>query len=60
MKLSQILTLILFAITILATGFGIYLKINGTLTWGHFAGWEASTVALAAIFGRMVLFDLKK
>jgi hypothetical protein len=60
MKLPRILTLVLFTFALLACGLGIYLKVNGTVTWGQFAGWEVSTLALAAIIGRMVLYDAQK
>jgi hypothetical protein len=57
MKLPRILTLGLFVLALVACALGVYLKAKGTVTWGQFAGWEASTLGLAAIIGRMVYFD---
>lgn len=60
MKLPRILTFGLLVVALAACVLGIYLKVNGTLTWGQFAGWEASTLALAGIIGRMVYFDVAR
>jgi len=57
MKLPKILTLGLLVLAFAACALGVYCKIRGDVTWGQFAGWEASTLCLAAIIGRMVYFD---
>jgi len=58
--LPRILTLGLFVVVLLGTAAGVYLKAKGTLTWGQFAGWEATGLAFIAIIGVMVLHDRKK
>lgn len=60
LKIGPIATLILFALALVANGFGIYLKVSGTLTWGRFAGWMVCTLPLAGIIGWMVWSDIQR
>jgi len=57
MKLPRILTLGLLLLALAACALGVYCKVKGDVTWGQFAGWEVSTLCLAAIIGRMSYYD---
>lgn len=58
-KISPIVTIALFVISLAAIGAGVYLKATAVLTWGSFLGWAVCTVALAALTGLLVYGDTK-
>jgi uncharacterized membrane protein len=58
-KISPILTITLFVISLAAIAAGVYLKATAVLTWGPFLGWVACTLALAALTGLLVYRDIK-
>lgn len=58
-KISPILTIVLFVISMAAIAAGIYLKATAALTWGSFLGWVTCTLTLAALTGLLVYRDIK-
>lgn len=58
-KISPILTIVLFVISLAAIAAGVYLRTTSVLTWGSFLGWTACTLTLAALTGLLVYRDTK-
>jgi membrane protein implicated in regulation of membrane protease activity len=58
-KISPILTIVLFVISLAAIAAGVYLRATAVLTWVSFVGWLACTLTFAALTGLLVYRDTK-
>ena len=58
-KISPILPIVLFVISLAAIAAGIYLRATSVLTWGSFIGWVACTLTLSTLTGLLVCRDTK-